>query len=99
MWKGASEIPSLRRPLAVKRSLFSKESSMRHSTTCSLAVAILVCAPAFARPEDQKPEPSKRSPSGVYAVLRDGLEGKDVLPLKDDEMLVVDRHRYVKTDE
>jgi preprotein translocase subunit SecD len=35
----------------------------------------------------------------VYAVLREGPKEKDVLPLKDGEVLVVDRHRYLKKED
>jgi preprotein translocase subunit SecD len=38
----------------------------------------------------------KKLPDGVYAVLREGLKEKDVLPLKDGEALAVHRHRYLK---
>jgi hypothetical protein len=36
---------------------------------------------------------------GVYAVLRDSVKEKDVLPLKDGEVLVVNHHRYLKKDD
>jgi preprotein translocase subunit SecD len=36
---------------------------------------------------------------GLYAVLRDSLQEKDVLPLKDGEVLVVHHHRYLKKDD
>jgi hypothetical protein len=36
---------------------------------------------------------------GVYAVLRESLLEKDVLPLKDGEVLVVHHHRYLKKDD
>jgi preprotein translocase subunit SecD len=40
----------------------------------------------------------KKLPDGVYAVQRDSLQEKDVRPLKEGEVLVVDRQRYAKTD-
>jgi preprotein translocase subunit SecD len=42
---------------------------------------------------------SKKFPDGIYAVQRDSLKEKDVLPLKDGEVLVVHHHRYLKTNE
>jgi preprotein translocase subunit SecD len=41
----------------------------------------------------------KNPPAGVYAVLREGRKEKDVLPLKDGEILVVNHHRYVKKED
>jgi preprotein translocase subunit SecD len=48
---------------------------------------------------DETPGPRKKLPDGVYAVQRDGLKEKDVLPLKDGEVLVVNHHRYLKKDD
>jgi preprotein translocase subunit SecD len=44
----------------------------------------------------QDTKPPKKIPNGVYAVLRDSLDKKDVLPLKDGETLIVHEHRYLK---
>jgi preprotein translocase subunit SecD len=66
---------------------------------CLLAAWVVIggCASALAQ---DKPAPSARKlPDGVYAVQRDSLKEKDVLPLKDGEVLVVHRHRYLKKDE
>ncbi len=41
-------------------------------------------------------KPAKKAPDGVYAVLRESQKEKDVLPLKEGEALVVNRHRYLK---
>src|SRR5439155_2349858 len=49
--------------------------------------------------QDKAPGSSRKLPDGVYAVQRDGLNEKDVLPLKDGEVLAVDHHRYLKKDE
>lgn len=49
--------------------------------------------------QDQKPSSPKKLPDGVYAVLRESLKEKEVLPLKDGETLIVHRHKYVKTKE
>lgn len=71
---------------------------MRHSA-CLLAALLFIgsCAPAWGH--DKVPESPKKFPDGVYAVLRDSLKEKDVLPLKDGEALVVHHHRYVKKDD
>jgi hypothetical protein len=56
---------------------------------CVLVAAV---APAAA-------PPAPGLPDGVYAVRRDGLAKKEVLPLQAGEALVVHRHRYLKTAE
>ena len=71
---------------------------MRRSA-CLLAVVLLAGGSAPAGAKDNKPESAKKLPDGVYAVLRDSDKEKDVLPLKDGEALVVDRHRYAKKDD
>jgi hypothetical protein len=40
--------------------------------------------------------PPRKLPDGVYAVRRDSLARKEVLPLKAGEALVVHAHRYLK---
>ena len=57
---------------------------------------LLVGNAASLSAQEKKPEPAKKLPNGVYAVLRDGPKEKDVLPLKDGEALAVNRHRYLK---
>jgi preprotein translocase subunit SecD len=54
---------------------------------------------ALARPEDKTPQPPKKVPDGVYAVLRESVKEKDVLPLKEGEVLVVHNTRYLKKEE
>src|SRR5438105_2101668 len=39
--------------------------------------------------------PRAKVSDGVYAVQRDALAEKEVLPLKDGEVLLVHRHRYL----
>lgn len=48
---------------------------------------------------DQPPAPPRKPSSGVYVVLRESIKEKDVLPLKEGEMLVINRHRYLKKDD
>jgi preprotein translocase subunit SecD len=62
---------------------------------CLLAPVVLLGSQAFAWPQDKAPAAKKLS-DGVYAVKRDSVDKKDVLPLGAGESLVVDRHRYVK---
>jgi preprotein translocase subunit SecD len=67
-------------------------------TTCLLAVLFLAgCQPAQG-PRQARPAATDTLSDGVYAVLRDGLQEKEMLPLADGEALVVHRHRYLKTD-
>jgi len=63
---------------------------------CLFAVLLFIgnYAPMWAH--DKTPESPKKAPDGVYAVLRESLQEKDVLPLKDGEVLIVNRHRYLK---
>jgi preprotein translocase subunit SecD len=63
-----------------------------------LALAVLLGTHAVARPQGREPPPRKPLPDGIYAVERDGPKEKEVLPLRDGEVLLTDRHRYLKTD-
>ena len=64
---------------------------------CALVVSLFLGGQALA--DDKAPTPGKKLPDGVYAVLREGLQEKDVLPLKAGEALAVHRHRYLKDGE
>jgi preprotein translocase subunit SecD len=71
---------------------------MRRSAFLLAALLFIgACAPAWG--QDKKPEPAKKPPDGVYAVVRASLKEKDVLPLKDGEVLLVHRHRHLKKDD
>jgi preprotein translocase subunit SecD len=64
-----------------------------------LAALLVIGSYALASAQDKKQERPKKLPDGVYAVLRESLKENDVLPLKDNEVLVVHRHRYLKKDD
>jgi len=49
--------------------------------------------------EDKTPAAPPKLAKGVYAVLRESLREKEVLPLKDGETLLVHRARYLKKDD
>jgi preprotein translocase subunit SecD len=49
--------------------------------------------------QDKSSASPKKLPAGVYVVLREKRSEKEVLPLKDGEALVVNRHRYVKKED
>jgi hypothetical protein len=68
----------------------------RASFYLSTLLALGSCAIAGA--QNKASESPKKLPDGVYAVLRDGPEETDVLPLRDGEVLAVNRHRYLKAD-
>jgi hypothetical protein len=70
---------------------------MRHFAW-AVATLILGLSYAPASTQDKTPAFPKKLPAGVYAVLRESRKEKDVLPLKDGEFLVINRHRYVKKD-
>jgi preprotein translocase subunit SecD len=53
----------------------------------------------LAGPQDKTSQPPKKVPDGVYAVLRESLKEKEVLPLKEGEVLVVHQARYLKKEE
>jgi preprotein translocase subunit SecD len=71
---------------------------MRRSTRL-LAALLLIGSYAIGWAQDKTPQSPKKLPDGVYAVLRESLKEKDVLPLKDGESLIVHRHRYLKKDD
>jgi preprotein translocase subunit SecD len=56
---------------------------------------VLACGAYWPTWAQDKPA-AKKAPDGVYAVLRDSLNKKDVLPLKDGELLLLHEHRYLK---
>jgi len=67
--------------------------------TCLLTAAVLLGGQAIAWSRHDEPATGKKVADGVYAVLRDSDDEKNVKPLKDGEALVVNRHRYLKTDD
>jgi hypothetical protein len=68
-------------------------------TACFLAAVLLLGGQAAESPSGNAPALRKPPPDGVYAVQRDSLKEKDLLPLKDGEVLLVHRHRYLKKGE
>ena len=71
---------------------------MRRSV-CFLAVLFFIGSYARAWPQDKTPKSPQKVPDGVYAVLRESLKEKDLLPLKEGEVLVVHHARYLKKDD
>jgi preprotein translocase subunit SecD len=67
--------------------------------TCFLAVAILLGSQAAAWSAYEEPASPKKIPDGVYAVLRDSDREQDIMPLKEGETLLANRHRYLKNAE
>jgi preprotein translocase subunit SecD len=66
---------------------------------CFLAAWFFLGSYALAGPQEKTPQSPKTVPDGVYAVLRESLKEKDVLPLKEGEVLVVHDARYLKKEE
>jgi hypothetical protein len=64
---------------------------------CLVAGLLVIATYAPASAQDKAP-PSPRLPDGVYAVLRDSLQEKDLHPLKHGEVLLVHQHRYLAKD-
>src|SRR6266478_4182031 len=63
-----------------------------------LGALVFIGSHTVAWAQEKTPAPPKKLPNGVYAVLRESLQEKDVLPLKDGEVLVAHNHRYLKKD-
>jgi preprotein translocase subunit SecD len=61
---------------------------------CILVIVALIASQVVAWPQEKAP--TKKVPDGVYAVQRESLTEKEVLPLRDGEVLLVHRHRYLK---
>ncbi len=68
-------------------------------STCLLATILLLGSHVTVCPQDKTPAVPKKLPDGLYLVERDSLKEKDVLPLKANEVLVVNHHRYVKKED
>ena len=68
-------------------------------SVCLVAALLFVKSGACTWAQDKAPETPKKIADGVYAVLRESPKEKDVLPLKDSEVLVVDRHPYLKKED
>ena len=49
--------------------------------------------------QENAPGLRKKLADGVYAVQRDSLRENDVLPLKNNEVLAIHQHRYLKKDD
>src|SRR5262249_7296433 len=95
---GAGEIVARWRLLGEERSPLTMEPVMCRSA-CLLGTVFLLASPAAGWPQDKKDDSGRKPPDGVYAVRREGLQEKDVLPLKEGDVLLVHRHRYLKKDE
>jgi Tol biopolymer transport system component len=67
--------------------------------TCLLVALLFIGSDTPASAQGKTPESPRQPPDGVYAVLRESLKEQDVLPLTNGEVLVVHRHRYLKTDD
>src|SRR5437879_5778307 len=63
---------------------------------CLLATVVVLVSQGTGWCQDKPPAAGKKVPAGVYAVQRDSVKKKDLLPLKDGEVLVVNRYRYEK---
>jgi preprotein translocase subunit SecD len=66
---------------------------------CLLATMIFVSSAVGVWPQEKTPTGSKKLSDGFYAVQRESLKEKDLLPLKEGEVLLVNRHRYLEKGE
>jgi preprotein translocase subunit SecD len=71
---------------------------MRHAA-CLFTALLLAATSAAAYSDGTAAESPTKLPDGVYAVLRDAAKEKDVRPLKDGEMLINYRPRFLKKDD
>src|SRR5262249_55043823 len=99
--KDAGEVPTNRCPVSRSREAIIplQRSPFMHRSACLLAALLFGGGYASASAQDKTAASPKKPPPGVYAVLREGLKEKDVLPLKDGELLVVYRHRYLTKED
>src|SRR5208282_5386428 len=74
-------------------------SPQMRRTLCLLAFVVSVGIPTQAWSQEKKQGGDKKVADGVYAVLRESLQEKDLLPLKPGERLLTDTHPYLKKDE
>jgi hypothetical protein len=68
--------------------------------TSSLAAITLIAGsflPVWS--QDRTGESAKKAPDGIYAVQRESLKQKDVLPLKDGEVMLINNHRYLNIED
>jgi preprotein translocase subunit SecD len=63
-----------------------------------LAAGLLAGGLAAAMAAGDQPKPATKPADGVYAVDRDSERASDLLPLKAGELLLVNRHRFLKVD-
>jgi preprotein translocase subunit SecD len=73
-----------------------ERSHFMRRSACLLAALLIPGSYALTFAGHKTPPSPRTVPDGVYAVLRDSPQKSDVLPLKDGEALVVNRHRYLK---
>src|SRR5262249_30032406 len=92
-WLVGGEIPAPWRLLGKQA---SQRNHLMRRYLCLVAALFFIASHAPARGQEKTPEAAKKLPDGVYAVLRDSLKEKEVMPLKEGEALAVHRHRYLK---
>lgn len=66
---------------------------------CGLVTLAALGSQALDLPGETTSAPPKKSPDGIYAVLRQSVDQKQLLPLKPGEAIVVDHHRYLKKEQ
>jgi preprotein translocase subunit SecD len=66
---------------------------------CFVATVVIVGNCVSAHAQEKMPAPTKKLPDGVYAVLVESTAEKDLLPLKEGQVLAVDRQLYAKKDD
>lgn len=71
---------------------------MSRTAFCLVTLLVFVTA-ALAWTGEEPAGASAKAADGVYAVRRESVNKKEVLPLKSGELLVVHNHRYVKADQ
>jgi hypothetical protein len=67
-----------------------------HPVACLLASTLFTFSFLSASGQDKTATPPKKPADGIYAVLRESIKEKEILPLKDGEALVMHHHRYLK---
>jgi hypothetical protein len=93
----SGEKPAPSRPVRPSQTALVPPSLHMGRCTCLLSAAIVILSPTAAWAIEDG-QPASKARDGVYAVERDGAGEQDVLPLRDGEVLLVDRHRYQKAE-
>jgi hypothetical protein len=73
-------------------------SHVMRRSACLLTALLFIGGNAPVWGQDKTRKAPRKLPDGVYEVLGESVKKKDVLPLKQGEVVVIHHHRYLKKD-